>query len=98
MIKLMTRDREPDGLFSAALFSLLAVLLAGAMVGVRDDVDNANVALVLMTMVVVSAIAGGRLPGVAVSVVAALSFNFFHTEPYESLRIRSGNDVLTVAL
>jgi K+-sensing histidine kinase KdpD len=30
--------------------------------------------------------------------MAAVSFNFFHTQPYRSLRINDGRDMLTVAL
>jgi K+-sensing histidine kinase KdpD len=80
------------------LMSVVAVSIAGVLVGVRGDFDNANVALVLMTVVVLAAIVGGRLAGVTVSVVAAMSFNFFHTQPYQSLRIHDGNDIVTVAL
>jgi K+-sensing histidine kinase KdpD len=78
--------------------ALLALAIAGALVGVRDDLDNANVALILMAIVVVAGIVGGRVAGITVASVASLSFNFFHTQPYESLRIHHGNDVLTVAL
>src|SRR5437016_3896252 len=78
--------------------ALLALAVAAALVGVRDHLNNANVALILLTIVVTAAIVGGRGAGLTVAFVSSLSFNFFHTAPYESLRINRSNDVLTVAL
>jgi K+-sensing histidine kinase KdpD len=91
------RDRGPE-LAAGAFMSLFALAVAMALVGVRDELDNANVALILMTVVVTAAIVGGRGAGLTVAFVASLSFNFFHTAPYESLRINWSNDVLTVTL
>ena len=51
-----------------------------------------------MVFVVAAASVGGRLAGATAAVVAALSFNFFHTEPYLTLRIRDQEDVITVVL
>jgi hypothetical protein len=48
--------------------------------------------------VAVPAVAGGRTAGIATGAVAALSYNFFHTEPRHSLRITDARDVLTVVL
>lgn len=78
--------------------ALLAFAVAAALVGVRDDLDNANVALILMAIVVIAAMVGGRVAGITVAFVSSLSFNFFHTKPYQSLRINRGNDAITVAL
>jgi K+-sensing histidine kinase KdpD len=92
-------DRDRDFEFATAGFlALLAFAVAGALVAVRDDLDNANVALILMAIVVVAAMLGGRIAGITVAVVSSLSFNFFHVPPYQSLRIDRGNDVLTVGL
>jgi K+-sensing histidine kinase KdpD len=93
----MRRERDAE-YAAAAIMSLLALAVAGALVGVRDDLDNANVALVLMTIVVIAAIVGGRIAGLAAALTSSLSFNFFHTAPYGSLRINRGNDMITVAL
>jgi K+-sensing histidine kinase KdpD len=93
----MNRGRDFD-VATAAAMALLALAIAGALVGVRDDLDNANVALILMAIVVAAGSVGGRVAGITVAFVSSLSFNFFHTEPYQSLRINRGNDVITVAL
>src|SRR5512144_3144829 len=93
----MERERDFEWA-TAAFLALLALAVAGALVGVRDQLDNANVALILMTIVVTAGLLGGRVAGITVAFVSSLSFNFFHTKPYESLRIHRGNDVVTVAL
>jgi K+-sensing histidine kinase KdpD len=93
----MQRGRDVEWA-TAALMALLALAVAGALVGVRDQLDNANVALILMTIVVTAGLLGGRVAGITVAFVSSLSFNFFHTRPYQSLRIHRGNDVVTVAL
>ena len=43
----MNRGRDFD-VATAAAMALLALATAGALVGVRDNLDNANVALILM--------------------------------------------------
>lgn len=76
---------------------LAAFLLAGALVSSRDTIGTTNVALLIVLVVVVAATAD-RAAGVVTALVAALSYNFFHTEPYQSLRIDDGGDILTVCL
>ena len=93
----MERERDFEWA-TAAFMALLALAVAAALVGVRDQLDNANVALILMSIVVAAGLLGGRIAGITVAFVSSLSFNFFHTKPYESLRIHRGNDVVTVAL
>ena len=82
-----------------------ACLMAGATVGVaaastplRHTLGTPNIALVLAAMVGLAGIVGGRLAGGLAGVVAALSFNFFHTEPYLTLRVSDVHDVLTIVL
>ena len=65
------------------------------MVGLRDEVDNTNVALLLVLVVVGTAAFGGRGPAALSAVISAVSFEFFFTRPYYSLRIDSSNDVET---
>jgi hypothetical protein len=36
----------------------------------------------------------GRRPALAVAAVGALAFNYFHTEPYGTLKMANGNDVI----
>ena len=49
-------------------------------------------------MVVVAAAVGGRAAGLISALSAALSYDFFLTTPYHSLRIDSVAQVITVAL
>ena len=80
-----------------AIGPIAAILVAGVASGVRSQVGSTNVALVL-TCVVVAASMAGRAPGVVTALTAALSYNFFHTAPYKSLRINDAKDVVTVLL
>jgi hypothetical protein len=91
-------DRSVKTLIGAAVGSLGALFTAAALVGVRGDIQNANVALVLVLWVLVGAVTGGRASAVISAIVAAIAFDFFHTKPYNSLKISDGNDVLTTVL
>lgn len=72
-------------------------MVAGALTGVRNSMGATNVALVLVTIVVLAAMTG-LVAGASTAIVAAVSFNFFHTQPYRSLRISDGRDIATVLL
>lgn len=81
-----------------AFGGLAPVLIAAALVGVRTHIQNANVALILVVVVVGAAAVGGRAAGATSALVAALSFDFFHTQPYLRLTIDSTDDVETTVL
>ncbi len=91
---------EPDdeqGL--AAAVGLLGAVAVPMVLGpLREQVGQANVALLLAGVVVATGAAGGRRAGMATSVVAVLSFSFFHTRPYLSFDVDAGRDVVTLAL
>jgi hypothetical protein len=72
--------------------------VAAALVPFRSSIRTTNVALVLVVVVLVSAILGGRTGGVVAALTAALSFDFFFTVPYNSLRIATRDDVETTVL
>lgn len=74
------------------------VAVAGALVPLRDHMASTNVALALVVVVVVAASIGGWAAGGAAAVMSALSFDFFHTVPYLSLSIATGDDVETTLL
>lgn len=99
----MSNDQEPtDTLLPAAVAGLGALLLS-ILVGValspaRDTVGLENVAMIYMAVVAVAAIAGGTAGGLMAALGAALSYNFFFTTPYRTLRIDSFEQVGTVAL
>jgi len=93
----MKREEEPAGSIALALGPAAAIATAGLLGSIRDDVGVTNVALILSFIVVIAALMG-RAAGVVTAIVAGLSLNFFHTEPFHSLRISSGRDVATVLL
>ena len=72
-----------------------SIVLSVALIPLRSHVDNDVMALALVIPVLLAAVLGGRWPGAASALVAAISFDFFFTLPYQSLRIASGNDIST---
>lgn len=99
------RTEQPlagDPLLPAALAGLGALfvsLVAGvAFSSIRDVVGLENVTIVYMAVVAVAAIAGGTSGGMIAALAASLSYNFFFTTPYRTLRIDSAEQVMTVAL
>ncbi|MDQ1477196.1 MAG: hypothetical protein QOE62_2425 [Actinomycetota bacterium] len=84
--------RVPVG---AAVGALTVFVVAAALIPFRDHIPNANMALALVVPVLLAAVFGGRIAGAATAVVSALTFDFFFTRPYLSLRISSKDDVAT---
>jgi hypothetical protein len=93
----MNPDRAPVAL-GLAIAGFGPIAVAAALVPLRDTIGSTNVALVLVVVVVLAGIAGGRVAGAVAAVISALSFDFFHTTPYLSLTINSTEDVVTTAL
>jgi hypothetical protein len=82
-----------------AIAGFVASLVIGAVVEpFRDTVGLENVALGYLLVVVVAADVGGRTAGLVSALSAALSYDFFLTTPYHSLRIDSAAQVITVTL
>jgi K+-sensing histidine kinase KdpD len=92
----MTSTRTDQLLIAGAV--AVPLVAAAALVPLRDQVANANVALMLVVAVVAFASSGRRFAAALSAVAAAAGFNLFHTEPYLSLRISSGDDVETATL
>jgi hypothetical protein len=86
------------GNIGVALGGILPVFLAGVLVPWREDIANTNVALALVVTVVFAAAIGGRWAGLVAAVVSTLSYDFFHTLPYQSLTIASQDDLETTVL
>ena len=82
----------------AAIGALVAIAAALTLVPIRDQIDNANVALALVLVVVVCGFFGGRWTGAGAALGAAAAFDFFHTEPHLHLRIDSSDDIITTCL
>lgn len=74
------------------------VAVAAALVPARGHTDNTNLALVLVVVVVAVAAFGHRLAAALSAVSAMLAFDFFHTQPYYSLRINAHDDLVTAML
>src|SRR5690349_6468536 len=84
--------------FGAGLGGLLAILVAAALTGFRSEIPQVSVVLILVLTVLVGALVGGRVGGAVTAQVAALSFDFFHTQPYNSLSIDKREDVQAAIL
>jgi len=76
---------------------IVAFVIGAATSSIRDQVGASNVGIALALVVALAALTG-RGAGLTTAVTAALTFNFFHTQPYHSLRIREPHDVAIVAL
>jgi hypothetical protein len=75
----------------------VVVGIAWASTSVRDTMAIVNVALVMAALTVAIAVVSWR-GGIVTSIAAALSLNYFHTEPVHSLRMSEPADVLAVGL
>jgi K+-sensing histidine kinase KdpD len=89
--------KESSGI-AISVGAIVAIALAGLLVPLRDWLAPTNVALLLAIVVVGAAMLGGRLAGASTSVAASLAFDFFHTQPYYSLRIDKREDVIASVL
>jgi hypothetical protein len=94
----MKIELEGEGAVGVIVGVLGSIAVAALLVGIRSRIDQANVALALVLVVVLAAYTGGRVAGAAAGIGAAVSFDFFHTQPFNSLAIKSGDDIVTTAL
>jgi len=94
------RNGSGNGPFAAglAVAALGPIVVASLLVLVRDQTVSANTALVLVVVVVVAAALGNRWTALTAAVVAAISFDFFLTRPYGSLKIDNADDIITATL
>jgi hypothetical protein len=74
------------------------VVLTVALVPLRDHVGAANLALVLVLVVLGVAVTGGRVVAAVAGATTALAFDFFLTVPYGAFSIRRSDDLLTTVL
>jgi hypothetical protein len=72
--------------------------VASACIPLRSSLPNTDIALVLVATIAVVARLGGRAATVLGSVSGALSFGYFHTEPYGHWQIAHARDVETTVL
>ena len=76
---------------------ILALVIGAATASIDDLVGTANVGIMLAIIVTLAALVS-RAAGLTTAITAALTFNFFHTRPYHSLRISQSRDVAIVVL
>ena len=91
------RARRSEWLL-AAVAVLGPVAVALLLVPWRNRLAAADDALVLVVVIVAVATAGRRWAAALCALSAALSFDFFLTRPYQSLRITHGRDLVTELL
>jgi hypothetical protein len=103
VIDMAASSRRPvgdhqDGIVLGLVGSLLVMTVAIVLIPTRDRLGPTNIALVLCVVVVSLAALGGRYAGVITGFVGALSFDFWHVQPYGTLRIDQGRDIAVVVL
>jgi hypothetical protein len=94
-------DPIPDDASRAIGLAIAAfgpILVSGILVPFRDDLAAANIVLVFVVVIVLAATVGTRVSGAIAAVISAMSFDFFFTHPYQSLKIDSSDDVQTTIL
>jgi hypothetical protein len=84
--------------FAIAVGGLAPIVVAVLLVPLRDEIDNANLALILVLVVVVVASLGGRRAGALAAVTSTLGFDFFLTRPFLSARVESADDIETLLI
>jgi K+-sensing histidine kinase KdpD len=73
--------------FAVPVGGILAFSVAAGMVGLRPVLRPEVAAVALAVVVSLAARRGGRVAGTATAVMAAVCFDFFHTEPYLLLKL-----------
>ncbi len=87
-----------SGARAAAAGLVLVGLAVVAVWPFRADVSPASPALLLVVPVVISALVGGRLPALVVAAAAAAALNVAFLPPSGTFKVRSGVDVLALAV
>ena len=91
-------DDPPIADLAVSIGAFAAFGVAAGMVGLRGVLRPEVPAVALAGVVAITARAGGRTAGTVAAVMSALSFDFFHTEPYLSLKISDPSDLLVTVL
>ncbi len=94
----VSENSGEEARLAAPLGALALLVFSMFLVPLRDFLGTANIAIVFLVGVQVLAVVGGRRGAVTGAVVAALSFDFFFTEPYLRLVISDRQDIITAVL
>jgi K+-sensing histidine kinase KdpD len=87
-----------DRILTASLGSIGLLIFSMFLVPLRDVLGAQNVAIILLVGVEVLALLAGRQGALLGALIAALSFDFFFTEPYLRLVIDDTHDIITTVL
>lgn len=74
------------------------IAVGALLVPLRGEIDNTNLALILVFVVTVAAIVGGRGAGALAAVTSTFAFDFFLTRPFLSVGIDSADDIETALI
>lgn len=78
------------------------MVAVGAVVGValavRELASGANIAMLFLAAVLVSAVRSGTGPAIATSAAGFLAYNFFFTEPFHTFEVASWADIVTLVV
>jgi two-component system sensor histidine kinase KdpD len=74
--------------------ALGSMVLGTALIPLRGAVTASNLAFIFMAFTIIVAELGGRGPALVTALIAAMSLNFFLTEPYLTLAISKTDDII----
>ena len=89
------RAHRPLVVAASAVVPLVACAILALF---RDTIANTNAALGLVLLVVAAAATGIRLAGIVAALSSAAGFDYFLTEPYNTLNISDRADIETAVL
>jgi K+-sensing histidine kinase KdpD len=98
MVRKPARLDEGEGIVWGAAAFVVSVLVGVVLDPFRSSIGLENVTIVYLTVVVIAGAVGGRSAGLVAAISAALSYDFFFTTPFHTLRIDSSDQVVTVLL
>lgn len=87
-------SRTDDARIWMVTGTLGSMLLAIVLIPLRTQVAASNLAFVFIAFTIVVAELGGRGAALVTALIAAMSLNFFLTEPYLTLTIAKTDDVI----
>jgi two-component system sensor histidine kinase KdpD len=73
-------------------------VVVGIALAVRELASGANIAMLFLAAVLISAVRSGTGPAIATSAAGFLAYNFFFTEPYHTLAVANWADIVTLGV
>jgi two-component system sensor histidine kinase KdpD len=70
--------------------------VVGVALAVRELASGANIAMLFLAAVLVSAVRSGTGPAIATSAAGFLAYNFFFTEPFHTFEVSNWADIVTL--